>query len=95
MCSRIIQSAEPRPATSRGPSGRRRHLDPSGLASSFQYPSSLWQLYCPAITNIVTLYGATAFIIGGLDTGSLTINTGSDNVNRFVQTILPNGAENH
>jgi hypothetical protein len=55
----------------------------------------LWQLYCPAITNIVTLYGATAFIIGGLDTGSLTINTGSDNVNRFVQTILPNGAENH
>lgn len=64
--------------------------DAGGLSTSFQYDSSLWQFYCPALTNMTTPYGSTAFTVGGVDSGSLYINSGSNSVNRFVETTLPN-----
>jgi RHS repeat-associated protein len=64
--------------------------DAGGLSSSFQYDAGLWQSYVPALTNMTTPYGSTAFTLGGVDSGSLYISSGSNSVNRFVQTTLPN-----
>src|SRR5262249_45115729 len=45
------------------------------------------------ITNMVTPYGSTGFRFGGADAGRSTVETGLNQVNRFVEVTLPSGGK--